>query len=188
MTSDRTARAKLPDATRTAVAMAAPAKARGAAPGVPAGRRQPRNSAITLGLLPTLLGYRLRLAQRAVFEDFADTMGGEDISPGLFGILVIIEANPGLKQAELAAAALLDRSSIVSVVDKLEARQLVARRSTPDDRRVNGLWLTAQGSAILRKLKRRVQAHEQRIAASLDAGEREQLFALLARLCQASDR
>jgi DNA-binding MarR family transcriptional regulator len=137
---------------------------------------------IRLGLLPGLLGYQLRLAQRAVFDDFAASIGSTEISPGLFGILVIIEANPGLKQSELAAAAQLDRSSIVPVVDKLEARGYVARRGSAQDRRVNGLFLTADGAAALRRLKRKVLAHEHRISGTLQPEERRQLLELLARL------
>jgi DNA-binding MarR family transcriptional regulator len=133
-------------------------------------------------MLPQLLGYRLRLAQRAVFDDFNASMADTLISPGLFGILVIIEANPGLKQSELAQAAQLDRSSIVPVVDKLEARALVERRGSERDRRVNGLWLTARGGALLAKLKRRVLAHEQRVARALSEQERAQLFELLSRV------
>jgi len=135
-----------------------------------------------LGLLPSLLGYRLRLAQRAVFDDFQHSIGEPDVSPGLFGILVIIEANPGLKQTELARAAMLDRSTMVPVLDKLEARGLVARRPPPEDRRVNGLWLTSEGTILVRRLKRRVLAHEKRLAGELGAGERAQLFELLGRL------
>jgi DNA-binding MarR family transcriptional regulator len=135
-----------------------------------------------LGVLPQLLGYQIRLAQRAVFADFAEAMGSEDISPGLFGMLVIIESNPGLKQTELARAAHLDRSSIVPVVDKLEARGLVARRTSSEDRRVNGLWLTEQGGALLRRLKRRVATHERRLMRNLTAQERAQLVELLGKI------
>jgi DNA-binding MarR family transcriptional regulator len=135
-----------------------------------------------LGVLPQLLGYQLRLAQRAVFADFAEAMGAEGISPGLFGMLVIIESNPGLKQTELAQAAHLDRSSIVPVVDKLEARGLVARRTSSEDRRVNGLWLTEQGVALLRRLKRRVATHERRLTRNLTAQERAQLVELLGKI------
>jgi len=140
------------------------------------------NGPIDLGMLPGLLGYRLRLAQRAVFADFAASVGQAEVSPGLFGILIIVEANPGLKQSELAAAAHLDRSSLVPVLDKLEARGHVTRRASPDDRRVNGLWLTAAGAALLRTLKRRVLAHERRVLRTLSDAERSHLFALLARL------
>ena len=135
-----------------------------------------------LGLLPSLLGYRLRLAQRAIFTDFVASMGEAEISPGLFGILVIIEANPGLKQTELSIAAHLDRSSIVPVVDKLETRGYVSRRASAIDRRVNGLWLTSEGSAVLRKLKRTVIAHERRIARRLTVAEQQRLFDLLGKL------
>jgi DNA-binding MarR family transcriptional regulator len=135
-----------------------------------------------LGLLPGLLGYQLRLTQRAIFDDFAAIVGELDMSPGLFGMLVIIEANPGLKQTELANAARLDRSSLVPALDKLEARGLVARRASVEDRRVNGISLTAGGAALLKKLKQRVARHEQRLASNLNAQEREALVALLHRI------
>ena len=43
--------------------------------------------------LHTLLGYHLRRAQVAVFKNFAEAVGAEDISPGLFGALTIIGGN-----------------------------------------------------------------------------------------------
>jgi len=135
-----------------------------------------------LGLLPALLGYQLRLAQRAIFDDFAAAVGELDMSPGLFGMLVIIEANPGLKQTELANAARLDRSSLVPALDKLEARGLVARRASVADRRANGISLTTAGAALLKKLKQRVARHEERLASNLNVAERETLVALLRRI------
>ena len=44
------------------------------------------------GLLPSLLGYVLRRAQSAVFDDFANTFAkaGEALTPGEFGLLVEI--------------------------------------------------------------------------------------------------
>jgi DNA-binding MarR family transcriptional regulator len=145
-------------------------------------RTRDTGAALDLGMLPGLLGYRLRLAQRAVFEDFAASVGHAEVSPGLFGILIIVEANPGLKQSQLAAAAHLDRSSLVPVLDKLEARGLVTRRASPDDRRVNALWLTAVGTALLRSLKRKVLLHEERVMRGLSETQRAQLFNLLARV------
>ena len=142
----------------------------------------PASGTVAMGLLPSLLGYQLRLAQRAIFDDFAEAIGELEVSPGLFGMLVVIEANPGLKQTELANAAQLDRSSLVPALDKLEARGLVARRASAEDRRVNGLWLTQDGTALLKKLKQRVARHEQRLAQNLSEAEREQLIDLLRRI------
>ena len=135
-----------------------------------------------MGILPELLGYHLRLAQRAIFGDFAQSMAELEVSPGLFGLLVIVEANPGLKQTELADAAQLDRSSLVPALDKLEARGWVERRASEHDRRMNGLWLTEAGAVALRQLKHRVLAHERRLAHQLSSAERQQLVELLGRI------
>jgi len=44
------------------------------------------------GVLPDLIGYRLRVAQQAVFRDFAAQVG--ELSPGRAGIMLLIEAWP----------------------------------------------------------------------------------------------
>jgi len=133
------------------------------------------------GLLPGLLGYQLRLAQLAVFRDFERSAGGLGVSPGRFGLLALVEANPGVSQSRLAHAVGLDRSTMVAVLDRLGDARLVERRAGPD-RRTNGLWLTRDGKRLLARLKRRVTAHEARIAGRLSAKERSTLFALLRRL------
>jgi DNA-binding MarR family transcriptional regulator len=144
------------------------------------GRTARTRKAPDLGVLPGLIGYQLRLAQRAIFADFADTAGESGISPGLFGILVVIGENPGLTQQALANAAHLDRSTVVTVIDKLEDRGLVERRAA--DRRSNGLFLADKGAALLRGLKRKVAQHERRVVRNLSARERAQLVALLQRI------
>jgi DNA-binding MarR family transcriptional regulator len=131
------------------------------------------------GLLPDLLGYRLRLAQQAVFRDFGDTV--TDLSPGRVGILMLIDANPGVTQSRLAHAVGLDRSTMVGVLHALEARSLVERRRG-EDRRTNGLWLTAAGRKLVAGLKRRIRVHERRVAARLTPAERAQLLELLEKL------
>ena len=133
-----------------------------------------------LGVLPGLIGYQLRLTQRAIFTDFADTVGESGISPGLFGILVVIGENPGLTQQALANAAHLDRSTVVTVIDKLEDRGLVERHAA--DRRSNGLFLADKGATLLRELKRKVALHERRVVQDLSMRERTQLIALLQRI------
>ena len=136
-------------------------------------------AALKPGMLPGLLGYRLRLAQQALFRDFAATVA--ELSPGRVGILLLIEANPGVTQSRLARAVSLERSTMVGVLHTLEARGLVERRRGAD-RRTNGLWLTPLGRSLVSRLKRRIQLHERRVAARLSAEEREQLLALLAKL------
>jgi DNA-binding MarR family transcriptional regulator len=134
---------------------------------------------IASGILPGLLGYRLRLAQQTVFRDFAKSVA--ELSPGRVGILLLIDANAGVTQSGLAQAVGLDRSTMVGLVDKLEERGLIERRRG-EDRRTNGLWLTRSGRALVVHLKRRIALHERRVAAKLTAAERSELIALLEKL------
>lgn len=145
----------------------------------PRNKRRAAGEPVSLGMLPGLVGYQVRLAQMAIFTDFDRALGALELSPGLFGLLVIVEANPGLKQSRLAGAARLDRSSLVPALNKLEARGLVTRRDAPGDRRAYGLHLTAAGGALLARAKRAVRRHEARLAAGLGEGKRDLLIALL---------
>ncbi len=130
-------------------------------------------------MLPGLLGYRLRLAQQIVFRDFAKSVA--ELSPGRVGILLLIDANPGVTQSGLAEAVGLDRSTMVGLVDTLEDRRLIERRRG-EDRRTNGLWLTGPGRGLLARLKKRIELHERRVASRLTPAERAQLIALLEKL------
>ena len=146
-----------------------------------AGKASPK-AELRLDLLPGLIGYQLRLAQLAVFEDFAADLIEFDISPGRFGVLVLISANPGMTQSLLASATQLDRSTMVAVIDQLEARGLVERRASPTDRRSNALVLTAEGEKLLKQLKRRIKQHEARIASAMTPAETATLVELITRI------
>lgn len=137
---------------------------------------------LKLDLLPGLIGYQLRLAQLAVFGDFAAELKEFDISPGRFGVLVLVSANPGMTQSLLASATQLDRSTMVAVIDQLESRGLVERRASPTDRRSNALVLTVAGEKLLKQMKRRIKKHEARIAAAMTPGETDTLVELLTRI------
>lgn len=138
-----------------------------------------RGKPLQAGALPQLLGYRLRLAQQAVFRDFAASVQG--FSPGRVGLLIYVDANPGVTQSRLAEAAQRDRSTMVGVLDQLESRGLIERRRGAD-RRTNGLWLTRTGRALLARALRAIARHERRIAAQLTPGERRELLRLLGKL------
>jgi len=131
------------------------------------------------GLLSGLLGYRLRVAQQTVFRDFARSI--PEASPGRVGILLLIDANPGVTQSRLAQAVGIDRSTMVGVLHALQAQELIERRRG-EDRRTNGLWLTRSGRTLVASLKQRIRIHERRVASRLTTAERAQLLALLEKL------
>lgn len=103
------------------------------------------------------------------------------LSPGRAGILLLIDANPGVTQTRLAQAVGIDRSTLVGLLHALEARELIERRRG-EDRRTNGVWLTQRGRRLVASLKQRIRVHERRVAAGLTPAERAQLLHLLEKL------
>jgi DNA-binding MarR family transcriptional regulator len=133
------------------------------------------------GMLPLLLGYSLRRTQSAVFGDFAATFAkaGEALTPGEFGLLVLVERNAGLSQMALARALGIDRSTLVPILNRLQGRGLLVRRASPTDGRTHALGLTPLGEKALGRFAKLVKAHEKRIASGLSSVEMLKLIELL---------
>lgn len=141
--------------------------------------RQP----VSLGLLDNLLGYRLRRAQLAVFQDFLIVMKEFDLRPAQFSVLAIIAANPGLKQSRVSEALGINRANFVALLDELEQRKLARRAPAPGDRRSNALFLTAKGEGFLKDAYRHLLTqHEKRVETVLGSADKQQLLGLLEKL------
>lgn len=134
---------------------------------------------IDLGPLPELIGYVLRRAQLAVFQDFFAAFAPFDIRPAQFSVLTVIERNPGLTQSQVAEALGIKRTNFVGMLDALEARGLTERRQAARDKRSYALYLTAEGSALMRKLKPVLKSHETRMVALVGEDGRDRLVELL---------
>jgi len=143
---------------------------------------------IDLGPLPGLLGYALRRAQLAVYQDFFRTFDKIKLRPAQLAVLVVVERNPGLKQAEVATALGIKRTNFVVLAHSLERRGLVERRASAHDRRSNALYITDEGKALSRKARQMLEAHEQRFAAELGEAEFGRLVAMLHRLADMEAR
>jgi DNA-binding MarR family transcriptional regulator len=143
---------------------------------------EPRAAGVDPGALADSLGYALRRAQVAAFQRFMEAMGEFGVTPGQFGVLALIDANPGLTQTELGRAIGVDRSTVVAVLDRLEERRLVARVPSPRDRRSHVLELGKQGKGAFAEILRRHDAFERRLARRLTREERRTLIALLRRV------
>ncbi len=134
------------------------------------------------GDLADLLGYQLRKAQVTAYQNFAEVLESQDISPGQVGVLLLVRANPGVNQTRVGNALGIDRSTLVAVIDRLEERTLIARTPSPKDRRSHALLLTRTGESYLETMLPRLREHERQIAAGLSGEERSTLIALLARV------
>jgi DNA-binding MarR family transcriptional regulator len=134
---------------------------------------------INLGHLPNLVGYALRRAQLAVFRDFSKAFSRFNISPVQYGVLTVIELNPGLKQQDVCLALGIRRANFVTLLDDLERRGLAERGPSANDQRANALHLTEKGKTLMRELRKVNKAHEDRIAAGLSRDKRSLLIQIL---------
>jgi DNA-binding MarR family transcriptional regulator len=141
-----------------------------------------RIEGINYDILEELTGYAVRRAQLSIYEDFAATLGVEGVTPQRFSSLVIIGGNPGISQTRLAEVMGIARSGVVSIIDGFEQAGLVERQDSGDRRSYN-LHLTKEGQRQLKKYKAAVKDHDDRITQQLSDAERQQLRALLGKLC-----
>ncbi len=137
---------------------------------------------ISLGGLDDHIGYVLRRAQLAVFQDFIGSLAEFDIRPAQYSVLTVIEATPGLKQSQVSSALGIQRTNFVTLFDELERRGLARRMPVDNDRRSYALYLTETGAALMEKLRAAVHAHEARLDERLGRDGRGRLMDLLKRL------
>ena len=168
-----------------AVANRKPTQAATGAP-APLSRAAARNGAarnghaeIDLGVLEQHLGYLIRRFQVWVFQDFIRTLESIDIRPAQYSVLVVIGANPGLSQSDLADTLGVERARLVRLLDLLEKRGLMRRLPSPRDRRSHALELTSEGQKILKKAKALAATHEARLIEKLGAEPRTAMLDFL---------
>lgn len=131
------------------------------------------------GLLPDLLGRQLRVAFLSIFRPLEHRLALLGLTPQQFGLLVLVERNPGTRQSRLAQARGLDKSTLVPMIDRLERDGILERRPAPDDRRSKTIWITERGTERLRAAIPEVQRHNADVANALTESELHELVRLL---------
>ncbi len=119
---------------------------------------------IELDLLNQRLGYFVRRAQVWIFQDFIGRLASIDISPAQFSVLVVVDANRGLSQAELAGTLGIERARLVRLLHRLEQRGLIQRLPSSADGRRHALRLTRDGQRVLARAKALSDEHEAGLA------------------------
>jgi DNA-binding MarR family transcriptional regulator len=149
---------------------------------LPAAVRGKRRTAIDIDTLHGHFGYFIRRLQVWVFQDFIRTLAPIDIRPAQYSVLIVIAANPGLSQSDLADTLGIERARLVRLLDKLEKRGLTQRLASRTDRRSHALKLTPDGQKTLKRAKALAAEHEARIIARIGTEQRKSLIDALGHL------
>src|ERR1700730_13465236 len=124
------------------------------------------------GALLDHLARRMRLRTEAVLAPLG-------LRPRHLVALTVLRDRGGSTQQALAATLAMDGTNIVGLLNDLEARKLIERRRSPEDRRRHLVELTEAGADQLAKAERALSAVEDEILGALDESQRETLYSLL---------
>lgn len=132
--------------------------------------------------LDGLLGFQLRQASVVMYRDFTATLATIGITQKQTATLWLVNANPGVSQASIAASLGVDRATMMGLVDRLEDRGLIIRKRSTSDRRRQELYLTPAGQSTLRKVKALIGKHERCFTSRFSAAELSALMTALQKL------
>jgi DNA-binding MarR family transcriptional regulator len=118
---------------------------------------------------------------RASHTRVAEALESIGLTPALFGLLNVLGAREGAIQQEIGSAMGIDPSTMVSLIDQLEAAGLAKRRPRPTDRRAREVAITPKGRRALERGRQMAAEVEDEVLRGLTAAERRELLKLLRR-------
>ncbi len=89
-----------------------------------------------------------------------------DINARDLGVLLLIDSSEPASQHQIAQRLGVDRTTIVAIIDALEAKGIIARHPDTEDRRRHVVGLTPAGQDILRQANRSQRRGRSRAALS----------------------
>ena len=118
---------------------------------------------------------------RASHTRTAEALESLGLTTALFALLNVLGTREGAIQQELGAAMGIDPSTMVSLIDQLEAAGLAKRRPRPTDRRAREVVITPKGRRALKQARQMALEVEDEVLRGLNDAERRQLETLLRR-------
>lgn len=137
-----------------------------------------KNSAETFDL-ESLPGHHIRRLQQIAVAVFLQETETHGVTPVQYAALQTVADAPDVDQRTLARSIGLDTSTTAGVIDRLEARGLMLRNASPDDRRVRLLSLTPEGHSLLKEMQPSVLRAQHRMLEPLSPGERREFMRML---------
>ena len=127
--------------------------------------------------LEGLLGYQLRRASHAMLDDLATVLNEFSIRPTTVSVILLVAANPGITQSRIGQILAIERANMAPLTAKLTKQGLLARSRV--DGRSHGLHLTAEGGAMVAKIRKRIAKHEEKFWKNTTGADRTAILAFL---------
>jgi DNA-binding MarR family transcriptional regulator len=121
------------------------------------------------------VGFLIKRAQSVLHDAMVDALEPYGLTVTQFAVLTALGEEPGLSNADLARRAFVTPQSMHTVLQELESRRFLVRRTHPQHRRVLRAELTKPGHGTLEKAAVAVDAVEERMLGTLSEGARSRL-------------
>jgi DNA-binding MarR family transcriptional regulator len=132
--------------------------------------------------LYTKPGHLIRRMQQIAVAIFMEECRDFDLTPVQYATLVAINAYPGVDATRLSALIAFDRSTLGSVIGRLEGKKYIQRRASREDSRVKLLHLTDLGRKMLAAAAPAVERAQHAMLAPLRSGDRRKFLQVLTQL------
>jgi len=117
-----------------------------------------------------------------------DWIRERDLSHPQAFVLGYLVQNPGAIQRDIAQISRTSAASVSSLLQGLERRGLVERRTEDGNERSKRVYATAEGLAIISGFENAMAGADETILAPLNPSERDALHALLTKITSALER
>nr|MBA5585441.1 MarR family transcriptional regulator [Anaerobacillus isosaccharinicus]QOY36241.1 MarR family transcriptional regulator [Anaerobacillus isosaccharinicus] len=124
----------------------------------------------------------LSRATRAIHDLAEEDIRTYGLNPTEFAVLELLYHKGDQPIQQIGKKVLLSSGSITYVVDKLEKKQLLLRKSCPKDRRVTYAVITEQGKELMDEIFPKHKEAIETIFSGLEVSEKSQLIELLKKL------
>ena len=132
-------------------------------------------------------GFLTRRVHQISLATFMEVGAQFDLTPTQYGILLVLDAVPGIDQGGLVRLLDHDRSSIALAISNLKGRDLVEARIAPADKRRKILLLTAQGHSLFKEANSSLATVQNQIFVCFGTEEKEQFIRLMKKLVDAHE-
>lgn len=140
------------------------------------------SSPVTMDAVYAAPGYLFRRMQQIAVAIFMEECRSFDLTPVQYAALVAIQTHPGIDATRLSAVIAFDRSTLGSVIERLESKRYIERKPAVEDRRIKLLYPTRSGAALLQEIIPAVERAQARMLQPLKTADRKTLMALLSHL------
>ena len=103
---------------------------------------------VTMDAVSTAPGYLFRRMQQIAVAIFVEECKDFDLTPVQYAAMIALRTHPGIDATRLSAVIAFDRSTLGSVIERLEAKSYIERKPAVEDKRVKLLYITRAGANL----------------------------------------